>query len=136
MHPIIRTVLAIIIGIVISMCVVVLTETLAEKFFPAHSLNPTIPEREEMIRTAPLLAMLIFLFGHGLSSFFGSYIAARIAPDNKKLMAGVTVAFMLLLGGIVLFVSIQHPLWLALGTCASYIAFAALAIRVATARVT
>ena len=135
MPPIIKTVLAIIIGIVISMCVVVLTETVAERYFPAHSINPTIPEREEMIRTAPLIAMLIFLFGHGLSSFFGSYIAARMAPDNKKLMAGITVAFVLLLGGIVLFVSIQHPLWLALGTCISYIAFSVLAIKIASRRV-
>lgn len=45
------------------MCVVVLTETVAERYFPAHSINPTIPEREEMIRTAPLIAMLIFLLG-------------------------------------------------------------------------
>ena len=134
MHPIIKTVLAIIIGIVISMCVVVLTETVAERYFPAHSINPTIPEREEMIRTAPLIAMLIFLFGHGLSSFFGAYIAARIAPDNKKLMAGITVAFVLLLGGIVLFVSIQHPLRLALGTCISYMAFSFLAIKIASRR--
>jgi hypothetical protein len=54
MHPIIKTVLAIIIGVIIAMCVVVLTETVAEKYFPAHSLNPTIEEREEMIRTAPI----------------------------------------------------------------------------------
>jgi hypothetical protein len=134
MHPIIKTVLAIIIGIVISMCVVVLTETVAERYFPAHSLNPTIPEREEMIRTAPLIAMLIFLLGHGLSSFFGSYIAARIAPDTKKFMAGITVAFVLLLGGIVLFVSIQHPLWLALGTCISYLVFSILAVKIASRR--
>ncbi|MBK9483009.1 MAG: hypothetical protein IPO02_13715 [Bacteroidetes bacterium] len=84
MHPIIKTVLAIIIGVIIAMCVVVLTETVAEKYFPAHSLNPTIEEREEMIRTAPFIAMLIFMIGHGLSSFFGSYVAARIAPDNKN----------------------------------------------------
>ena len=134
MHPIIKTVLAILIGIIVSMCVVVLTETLAENYFPAHTLNPTIVEREEMIRTAPLIAMLIFLLGHGLSSFFGSYIAARIAPDTKKFMAGITVAFVLFLGGIVLFVSIQHPLWLALSTCVSYMAFSVLAIKIASRR--
>ncbi len=134
MHPIIKTVLAIIIGVIIAMCVVVLTETVAEKYFPAHSLNPTVEEREEMIRTAPIVAMLIFMIGHGLSSFFGSYIAARIAPDNKKWMAGLTVAFVLFLGALVLFISIQHPLWLAIGTCASYIVFALIAIRIASGR--
>ncbi len=120
MHPIVKTALAIIVGIIIAICVIVLTESIASRFFPAQIANPTIPELEENIRTAPLAAMLIFLAGHALSSFFGAFTAARIAPENKKFMAGVTVSFFLLLGGLVNFISIAHPLWLVVSVCLSY----------------
>lgn len=131
MHPIIRTVLAIIVGIIISLCVILLTESVASRYFPAKSMNPTIAEMEESIRTAPFIAMLIFLAGHSLSSFFGAYTAARIAPDNKKFIAGITVGFFLLLGGLVNFISIRHPLWLAAGCCISYLLFCFIAIYIA-----
>lgn len=131
MHPILKTVFAIIIGIAIALCVVLLTESLASKYFPSHTSNPTIAEIEENIRTAPLIAMLIFLAGHALSSFFGAYAAARIAPENKKFMSGITVSFFLLLGGLVNFISIKHPLWLVIGVCLSYAIFSLIAIYIA-----
>jgi hypothetical protein len=131
MHPILKTVIAIFIGIVIALCVILLTESVASGYFPSPTANPTIAEIEANIRTAPLAAMLIFLAGHALSSFFGAYAAARIAPENKKFMSGITVSFFILLGGIVNFVSITHPLWLVVAVCISYIVFSMIAIYIA-----
>ncbi len=131
MHPILKTVFAILVGVAVAMCVVVLTESLAERYFPAHHLSPTLAEREEDIRTAPLIAMLIFLGGFACSSFFGSYAAARIAPEDKKFMSGITVGFFLLLGGLVYFITTAFPLWLSISTCIGFPVFSALAVYIA-----
>lgn len=131
MHPVVRTALAIFTGIIIATCVILLTESFAAKYFPSQIANPSIAEIEENIRTAPIIAMFIFLFGHGLSSFFGAFTAARIAPESKKFMAGVTVSFFLLLGGLVNFISIAHPLWLVISVCLSYGVFGLPAIYIA-----
>ena len=130
-HPLIKTVFAILIGIFVAFCVIFLAESMSTKLYPADIHDPTVEQIEEMIKKAPLFAMIIFLIGHALSSFFGSYIAARLAPDPKKFVAGISVGFVLFLGGIGLFVSIKHALWLSISTCISYLLFSFLAIYIA-----
>lgn len=134
MHPILKTVLAVMAGIVVAMFAAVLAESLGTKFYPAKYMNPTIEEREEMIRSAPFMAEIIFIAGFAFSSFFGAYLAARIAPGNKKMIAGLFVGFFMLLCGLVLFIAIKHPLWLAICTCICFILFSWLAVKAATFR--
>ena len=131
MHPLLRLTLAIIAGIVISFFVIVLFEGLNAKLYPSKILHPTIQEIILEMKGLPIQAFLIVLLGYILSSFMGGYLAARIAYDKHKLYAGLTVGFVLLLGGIVNFVSIPHPLWVSISACLSFILFAYLGSRMA-----
>ena len=90
----------------------------------------SIAEYENMIKHTSTKVFLIFISGHALSSFFGSYLASRIAPHNYKLISGFIIGFFLLLGGIVLFFSINFPLWVGISTCISYLLFSFLAIKI------
>lgn len=111
--------------------VIILTENISSKYYPANKANPSIAEYEYMIATAPFFALILFVVGHALSSFFGSYVAARIAPKEYKLLSGFTIGFFLLLGGIVLFISIRFPLWMGISTCCLYLLSSLLAIKIA-----
>lgn len=123
MRNIIKTIVASILGIVISLCVYELTDALNAKLYPSSRMQPTYEERLKDLEHMPLNAMLIVLLGYTVSSFMGGYTAARIAPDGKKMLAAMSVGFFLLLGGIVYFMVLPHAIWLTLSSCMAYLTF-------------
>ena len=123
-HPLLRSTIAVVLGIVISFFVIVLAEGLNEKYFPSKHLTPTLEQMKAEVANLPVKAFLLILLGYVASSFFGAYAAARIAFDTHKLYAGMTVGFVLLLGGIVNFITIPTPIWLAVSACISFMLFA------------
>jgi type IV secretory pathway TrbL component len=129
---ILRLIAAILAGIIVSFCVIVLFEGINAKFYPSEHINPTIEQMAEQLRSLPMQAFLIVLFGYIISSFFGGYTAARIAPNTRKEIAAFTVGFFLLLSGIVNFFSIPHPTWLTISSCVSFILFSYLGGKLAT----
>ena len=128
--PIILTIIAVLLGIILSFMVIILFENIMSKYWASPITNPSIAEYENMIKHTSTKVFLIFISGHALSSFFGSYLASRIAPHNYKLISGFIIGFFLLLGGIVLFFSINFPLWVGISTCISYLLFSFLAIKI------
>ncbi len=127
----IRTVLASILGIIIAFMVIKLTERLSAYLFPAPHPQPTIQQYIDYVQQAPLALFLINLLGYKISSFLGAYTAARIAHPPYKMRSAMIVGFMLLLAGIVLFISIPHPHWVALSSCVSFILYSYMAGRIA-----
>ncbi|HPI54586.1 MAG TPA: hypothetical protein PLU10_07815 [Chitinophagaceae bacterium] len=134
MHPIFRLVLAVVCGILITFFVISLVDGLNEKIYPSPIKHPTQLEQVKIIQSSPLPMFLIILGGWILSSFFGAYAAARVASSPHKLIAAMTVGFLLLLGGIMYFISIPQPIWFAIASCISFLLFSFLGAKAATFR--
>ena len=131
MNSIFKLVLSVLAGIGVAFCVIYLCEGLNAKLYPSHSYNPSPEEMIAEIKTLPIQAFLLILTGYILSSFFGAYLASRLAPTPRKLYAGLAVGFFLLLGGIVNFISLPHPLWLSVSSTISFLLFSYIGARIA-----
>jgi len=131
MNPLLRTVLAVISGVVISSLVIGSIDALNAYLYPSPILVPTIQEQAELIKNSPLNEFLLVLFGFILSSFFGGYTAARIAPKKKKMVCAMFVGFFWLLCGIVYFIIIPQPIWYSVSSGISYLLFAWLGAKAA-----
>lgn len=134
MHPVFKLVIAILCGILIALFVVNFVDALNAKIFPSPIMNPTVAERIKMIQESPLPMFGIILGGWILSSFFGGYAAARIASTQFKMFGALSIGFLMLLGGIVYFVTIPQPIWYTASSCISFILFSYLGGKVATLR--
>ena len=123
MRSTVRLIFASIAGIVLAFFVIKWTERIVSHYYPINTLNPTFKDLIEQARTMPLNGLLIVLTGYIVSSFMGGYLAARLSPLGKKQLGAFVVGFFLLLSGIVMFISIPHPIWLTLASCVSYLGF-------------
>lgn len=112
-----------ILGIILAFIVIKWSETIVAKFYPLNTLNPSVDDIIQQAQTMPVKGLLMVLIGYILSSFIGGYVASRLSPQGKKKVAAFSVGFFLLLSGIVLFISIPHPLWLSLSSCVVYLLF-------------
>lgn len=129
----VRLIVASIAGIILAFFVIKGTESIVAKYYPMNTLHPTIKDLIEQARTMPTKGLLMVLAGYIVSSFMGAYLAARLSPEGKKQLAAFVVGFFLLLSGIVMFISIPHPIWLAVASCISYLAFSYLGGKAAAA---
>jgi hypothetical protein len=124
LHPLLRIMIALVMGVIISFCVISLAESVNAHYFPSQHINPSFEQMQKEISTSPWYAFLMVFFGYVLSSFFGAYVAARLSPAPRKLIVAMTIGFFLLLGGIVLFISMPHPIWLSIASCVAFMIFA------------
>lgn len=127
----VRLIGAVLAGIVLAFMVIRLSERVVTHFYPLRNSNPTVAELIEQAATMPLRGLLMVLAGYILSSFFGGYLAARLSPAGHETRAAFIVGFFLLLCGIVLFISIPHPWWMALCSGVSFMFFSWLGGRLA-----
>jgi CHASE2 domain-containing sensor protein len=112
MHPIIKNILAIFLGIflggVVNMSLILVSGSVIPT--PVGVDMTTI----EGLRDAQhLLQPQHFVFpflAHALGTFVGSYLAARIAANNKMVFA-MAIALLNLIGGITAVALIPAPLW-------------------------
>lgn len=113
MNPIIRNILAIIVGwlggSVINMALVQIGHAL----FPITGVEPT--DMEALAEVMPTLDFKYFVFpflAHALGTLSGATIAASIATGHKmKFALGIGVLF--LLGGIIVNYMLPGPTWFA-----------------------
>lgn len=124
LNPFIRMIISFLLGVIIAFCVILLAETLNAKLFPSKHLNPSFMEMQQEIDTLPAQAFLLVLLGYALSSFFGAYVAGRVAPSAYKFWMAMSIGFFLLLGGIVNFIAFPHPVWLSVSASISFLLFA------------
>jgi len=123
MRRAVRLIGAVLAGIVLAFMLIRLAERVVTHYYPLRSVNPTVAELIEQAATMPLPGLLMVLAGYILSSFFGGYLAARLSSHGQETRAAFIVGFFLLLCGIVLFISIPHPLWMALCSGVSFLLF-------------
>jgi MFS family permease len=89
---------------------------------PAH-IDMNNPQAvADMVRNMPVGAFLMILAGYVLGAFCGGWVAARIADENK-MRSALIVGLVLVVGGIINFMQIPHPLWFVISSMACYLAF-------------
>jgi len=112
-HPLIRSALVLLAGVVAAVLVVVLMDTIVGSIYavPAGT-DPNNPESmRRAVAAMPAAAHLLLLGGWVLAAGAGSYFAARIAthaPANH----GLIVALFVLVATVANLASIPHPVWL------------------------
>lgn len=106
-----KNVLAVISGIVVSVFVVIGMDMLSHSFY-GHA-DPEIintPQKfAEYVQTLPIGAFIILILGHFLAALFGSIITLVLSSKNRLLIwfpVGI-----LLLSVILNLALIPHPLW-------------------------
>ena len=113
MHPMIRSALVLLAGVVVAVIVVVLMDGVAGSLY---SLPPgTDPNNRESMRQAvaamPAAAHLLLLGGWVLAAGIGSYLAARLATHSPA-AHGLIVALFVLVATVANLAAIPHPVWL------------------------
>lgn len=131
-HPKIKAALGVAVGIVVAMIVVSLFSSLSRQYYPSSAINPSWTEYIEDIKTLPLSGFLLTLGGYISSTFFGAYVAARIAPSPNKAVSAGSVGFFMVLVAIVLFFALPHPIWFVVACMLSFVLFSFLAFKAAT----
>lgn len=113
MHPMIRSALVLLGGVVAAVVVVGLMDALAGSIYALPpGTDPSDPESfRQAVATLPVQAFLILLAGWILAGGIGSYIAARLAT-HARATHGLIVAFFVLVATLGNLGTIPHPVWM------------------------
>jgi len=109
----IRSVAAVLAGLVASLAVITLVETVGHTIYPPPpGLDPMTPGgMAAIVAQWPLGAMLFVLLAFSLGALAGGAVAAKIAAEDRTVEAMVVGTF-LTLGALLNVVTIPHPLWM------------------------
>lgn len=134
MHPIIRNIAAIVLGIIIgsvaNMGIIMLSGSIIAP--PAAAdLTSTQGLQEAMHLFTPKHFIMPFL-AHALGTFVGALVAAFVAASHKMYFA-LSIALVFLAGGIMMVMQLPSPLWFnVLDIAGAYLPFGYLAGRIAS----
>src|SRR5687767_10795441 len=113
MHPLIRSALVLLGGVVIAVIVVSLMDGVVISIYPLPA--GTDPRNPESLRPAiaalPATAFLLLVAGWALAAGAGSYLAARLATQSAA-THGLIVALFVLVATVANLARIPHPLWM------------------------
>lgn len=113
MHPILRSALAVVAGVITMWVVVSAVEWLSHLLIsPPAGMDPNDPDQfAHYLANAPASAMLMLVLAWLLGAAAGGWIAARIATRRPWLAAGIVGAVVVIgvIGMIMTFP--QHPKW-------------------------
>lgn len=110
----IRTILAVLAGLLVAMTVIIAMQWLAMSWFPPPEGFVLDDESDlaHLIEIAPQAMFLAMLLGWMLSSFAGGWIAARIATHKKS--AAIIVGTLIVAGLAFTVWQLPYPRWVAL----------------------
>jgi sorbitol-specific phosphotransferase system component IIBC len=113
MHPMIRSALVLLAGVIAAVLVVVLMDAVVGRIYPLPAgTDLSNPESmRQAIAALPAAAFLLLAVGWALAAGVGSYIAARLAT-HASAIHGLIVALFVLVATISNLARIPHPLWL------------------------
>ena len=113
MHPMIRSALVLLAGVVAAVLVVVLMDAVVGRIYPlAAGTDLGNPESmRQAIAALPTGAFLLLVVGWALAAGVGSYIAARLATHDFAIH-GLIVALFVLIATLSNLVRIPHPVWM------------------------
>ncbi len=123
-----RNILSVTIGLLVSFVVIMLGEGISYNIFPLPaSNNLSDPDvMKNYIMNAPAAFHIIILVIYCISSFIGAFMASVITI-NKKMTNAITVGGILMGLGVFNLVSLSHPTWAIICGLFAFIPFAYLA---------
>lgn len=113
MHPIIRSALVLLAGVIVAVCVVTLLDGLAGRIFPLPAgVDTRDPESlRRAVAALPTTAFMLLLTGWVLAAAVGAYVAARLATYARA-NHGMIVAGFVLIATVANLAAITHPVWM------------------------
>lgn len=125
MHPVVKSVLAVLGGLVAGYVVILLVQNISSGMFALPD-DVTIEDRDALARamsSLPIGAFLMVLLSYALGSLLGGWIAARNAP-RAHLGHAIAVGVMLTLLGLVNLTVFRHPTWFIVLNVPEFVLFA------------
>ena len=112
MNPVIRSILAVVAGMLSAFVVIALVQMIGVRIYPpAHPIDPTnIESMKAVMAQIPLAALLFVLLSYTAGSVVGGWVAARFAPKDR-MMHAMFVAALLFGAGLMNLMTIPHPAW-------------------------
>lgn len=113
MHPMIRSALVLLGGVVAAVLVVALMDWVVASIyrFPAGTDVKDPESFREAVAGLPTTAFLLLVVGWALAGGVGSYIAARLAT-HSRVIHGLIVALFVLVATVANLARIPHPTWM------------------------
>lgn len=108
MLKILRSVLAVFLGLVVGVILMVAIELVNFVIYRPPMDNAKALER--FIENAPVGALLIVLLAWTVAPFVGAWVAAKMA-GSRPMLPGLIVGVFFLIGGVRQLFEIPHPLW-------------------------
>lgn len=111
MHPILRNILAVIVGWIVGSLVNMSLINLGHKLFPIEGVDTN--NMEALAEVMPSLSPEYFIFpflAHALGTLIGAFITALLAKTHVLKLA-LVVGGIFFIGGIIASVMIPAPLW-------------------------
>lgn len=127
-----RTVLAIVAGLLTAMLLIFGVEAIGLLLFPPPA-GMTLDTEADLARLVAMSspgAKAWLVFGWALGSFVGAWVAARIGPRHRRI-AALVVALFIVAGTVMNAMVITHPLWMNLLGIVLPVLLALLAARLA-----
>lgn len=108
-----RTILAVLVGIVVMGIMVAAIQWLGHSIFPPPpGIDPTDHDAMiALISTMPVMALALVLVAYAVGTFLGAYTAATISSRHKR-GAAITVGLAMLALIVANFAVIPHPMWM------------------------
>jgi hypothetical protein len=130
-----RTVLAIVAGLITAMLVIFGVEAIGLLLFPpaAGIRLDTEADLARLVAMSSPAARAWLVFGWALGSFVGAWVAARISARHRRI-AALAVALFIVAGTVMNAMVIAHPLWMNLLGILLPVPLALLAARLAIPR--
>lgn len=111
MNPILRNILAVIVGWLVGSFINMGLVTAGHSIYPISGIDPN--DMETLAQVLPTLESKYFLFpflAHALGTLAGAFVAALIA-SRKKLRYAMIIGTIFFIGGIVMVFMLSGPLW-------------------------
>lgn len=125
MPPVLKSVLAVLGGVVVGFIVIFVVQNISSAMY-------TLPEgvgmddREALARamaTLPIGAFLLVLLSYAMGSFIGGWMAARHAPSSS-LAHAIAVGVVLTVAGLLNLMAFRHPMWFIVLNVPEFVLFA------------
>ena len=128
----IRTILALLIGLITGFLLIGLLEMVGHLIYPPPpGVDLTNPEIvKELIKNAPTGALILILISYAIGAFAGGLVAMLIGKKSPGLYIG-GVGGGLLGGGILNLINLPHPLWFTILSILIFIPCAAIGVETA-----
>ena len=119
----IRKILAVVLGIVVAVVLIIAIEALGHTVYPMpDGLDLTNPEvLKAYVMDAPIAALLLVLGAWLVAALVGGLLACFIAKESPLVYSAI-IGGLVLIGTVINFISIPHPLWFSITSVLAIIA--------------